>query len=486
MHVLHIIPDLTLGGGGRNLLSVAGRLDREYIRQTVISLGPIVQTARNRLNELSVPYHSDPPHRFVQNAFLAADTVLLHYWHSAKMERLLRQPLPAARIALWALVYGGFAPQILTSKLVAFADRVLVTASATQDLPALKSAPSRPVLIPSVVDFERMEGIGRERKRSGPVRVGYLGYADFIKLHPDFVAMSCAIDRDVLFPVWGPGGAYPKIEAQALEIQQSDRFQLNGPTENIQEAFQSMDVFGYPLSVESYGTSDRSLLEAMYAALPTVVFDRPGLRDLVQDGITGYSVHQPNEYIDAVTKLIDDASSRIGMGRAAKAFVLKNFDPGIVINRLIHELTGLLYTPKRIRKWPGQISPDDGATLFIDALGDHSEPFRKSLQLVPIDPRDNADECLTTISPGMRNAGAGGLFEYRRVFPNDPHISYWCGLALLGSQDYRAALAEFLSARRLGLPAKRLRFWTMEALSGMRAYSSRATSLGGNSICEPT
>jgi glycosyltransferase involved in cell wall biosynthesis len=477
VHLLHLIPDITGGGGGRNLLSVANWLHDQGMRQSVIATGAIAPSARAAFEKLDVAWLSDPSRAAVRDAIATADVVILHYWHSARMEHLLRQQLPESRIMLWAYIFGGVAPQILSSALLRFVDGAFVTATATTALPAFRSARYRPVFVPGVIDCEA--GIQhRVRDEGGAVRIGYLGYVDFIKLHPDFVAMSAAIDRDVLIPVWGAGNAYSAIEAQARELGRPDRFQLNGPTDDVLTAFHAMDVFGYPLTAESYGTADRAMQEAMYCELPSVVFDRPGLRDLIVDGKTGYVVREPAEYVQAVTRLVDDPDLRVAMGRAAKAFLLERFDRQAVMSRMIAELRDLASTPKRWRQWPGsdEIS-GRGAALFVDALADHSGPFRISLRQQASSARDDADEAIVGTTPGMRNAGAGGLFDYRQVFPEDPQLLYWSGLALLGSHDYRAALSELVSARRFGFPPERLLPWIMKALASIRSSGESSKQL---------
>jgi len=469
MRVLHIIPDLTLGGAARHALDMAKRLHGEGISQGVISLGPIHRSSRDYLRSLDVELGQDLPHARISEAICAADVVLIHYWHSARLERLLRLPLPAARIAVWAKIYGGYAPQLLNKALAAFSDRIFVTASASLDLPALRAFTDRAALLPTAADFGRLRQQDGERSRSGKVRIGYLGYVDFMKLHPDFVAMSSAINRDVAVPVWGGGGAYPAMRAQASALGQSERFQFHGPTENIADALRSMDIFGYPLCADSYGTSDKSLQEAMYVELPAVVFDRPGLRDLIRDGETAYVVRNQSEYAQAVTRLVDDAGHRVAMGQSAKRFLLRNFDPDRLFERLLGELTGLAALPKRSRRWPGETPANSGAELFVDALSEHGDRFRISLASEGVCTCEDFDEAIGGISLQLRNPGAGGLFEYRHVFPEDPYIAFWCGLALLGAEEYRGSLSEFASARRLGLPEERVRPWAVETVARMRA-----------------
>ena len=148
------------------------------------------------------------------------------------------------RIVAWIKVVGDTVPQIVTADLVRFVDRVIVTSLATTALPALQSLSAPPLYVPSIGDFDRVGE--RLSEPDGPIRVGYLGLVGFEKLHPDFIAMSAAVARPIVVPVWGDGDDYPRLKAQAAAAGCADRFRWNGPTERIGDAFSDMHVFGYP------------------------------------------------------------------------------------------------------------------------------------------------------------------------------------------------------------------------------------------------
>ena len=76
----------------------------------------------------------------------------------------------------------------------------------------------------------------------------------------------------------------------------------------------------------------RTVLEAAAMELPTVGFDVPGVREAVRDGSTGYLV--PFQDVEAmagsVATLLDDASLRRKMGKAARNMVEIEFDSHII------------------------------------------------------------------------------------------------------------------------------------------------------------
>ncbi len=77
--------------------------------------------------------------------------------------------------------------------------------------------------------------------------------------------------------------------------------------------FQLADIFAFPSRTETFG---QVVQEAMASALPVIVFDAPGVRDLVADGRTGL-IARGNSMYDELLKLLTDASLRARLGEAA-------------------------------------------------------------------------------------------------------------------------------------------------------------------------
>ena len=203
----------------------------------------------------------------------------------------------------------------------------------------------------------------------------------------------------------------------------------------------------------------------MYARVPAVVFDRPGYRDFVRHGETALVVRKSRGYIEAVTQLVDDRDLRRRIGHAARAFVERELSPDRHYGNLEAMLADLVAgVQKHRRAWPGAtIAPGEGAQLFVDSLGAHAGPFCDSRRGAIRQRRLAADKTIAQLPPAIRNPGAGGLFDYRRAFPDDPAIAFWCGLSEFGRGAYVNALAHLLVARRHGFPADRAQPWITTA-----------------------
>jgi glycosyltransferase involved in cell wall biosynthesis len=71
----------------------------------------------------------------------------------------------------------------------------------------------------------------------------------------------------------------------------------------------------HPAHHEGWGTV---VMEAAAAGLPTVAFDVPGLRDSIDDGVTGVLAPDEDAFLDAWTRLGTDATTRARMSDAAR------------------------------------------------------------------------------------------------------------------------------------------------------------------------
>ena len=85
----------------------------------------------------------------------------------------------------------------------------------------------------------------------------------------------------------------------------------------------------------------KSLLEAAALERPVITTDVPGCRQAVIDGITGYlcEVANSQDLADKILKFILlNTEERFKMGKAARNFVVTNFDENIVINSYINTI----------------------------------------------------------------------------------------------------------------------------------------------------
>lgn len=83
------------------------------------------------------------------------------------------------------------------------------------------------------------------------------------------------------------------------------------------------------------------LLESSACARPIITTDRPGCREVIENGVNGYVVKQQNsqDLIEKIEKFLNlNAQERKAMGLAGRAKVEKEFDRQIVVEKYIDEV----------------------------------------------------------------------------------------------------------------------------------------------------
>ena len=87
----------------------------------------------------------------------------------------------------------------------------------------------------------------------------------------------------------------------------------------LSEAYASADIFVFPSALETFGLV---VVEAMAAGLPVVSSRVGGVRDIVQEGVTGYTfdVNDIEGMVDGVARIASSRARIAEMGRAARAF----------------------------------------------------------------------------------------------------------------------------------------------------------------------
>jgi hypothetical protein len=284
-------------------------------------------------------------------------------------------------------------------------------------------------------------------------------------MHPDYISLSASVpDEDIRFGIWGWGTAYPTLKSQAARIGQEHRFQFHGTVTDSADALSNMHVHGYPLCEDTYATNDRTMQEAMSMGLPSVILDRPGLRDLAIDGVTALVTKSAHDYAEAIAKLRADAELRKQLGQGAREHMRLYFEPTAWKGQLYQILTEALSRPKRPRKSMDGRTPVIGARLFVASLGRLAGEYARSVTSFERGRSRSEEEliddeqAIAAATPGLCNPGGGGILNYRAAFPYDPVLRYWSGLIFSHQGHYAVALAEFLEALKLGLPKRRLEF----------------------------
>ncbi|MGB6430243.1 MAG: glycosyltransferase family 4 protein [Candidatus Acidiferrales bacterium] len=131
---------------------------------------------------------------------------------------------------------------------------------------------------------------------------------------------------DVFYVVVGEGDLRPRLEELAREHSVEDRVIFTGEVQfdRLRGYYARTDVFAMPSRQEGFGIV---FAEAGLFGKPAIAGDQGGAPEVVQDGVTGFSV-DPDD-LEALTslliKLLQDEPLRARMGAAGRRRVQENF-----------------------------------------------------------------------------------------------------------------------------------------------------------------
>lgn len=111
------------------------------------------------------------------------------------------------------------------------------------------------------------------------------------------------------------------VEEQGL----SGRVFFPGPTAEVYQVFAGAAVVVHTSWTESFGMA---LVEAQSCGVPVIAHDLEGMREVVQEGVSGFLVEPGNvdQLAARLDELLGDRELREKMGRAAAAWARENFD----------------------------------------------------------------------------------------------------------------------------------------------------------------
>lgn len=178
--------------------------------------------------------------------------------------------------------------------------------------------------------------IPRYPKIPKDISVGYFGTINFSKLHPSFVEFIRQANDEIehknvtnknikkLSKVKMIGeyneNIRDQLNQQCDKVGESEILQFTGyiPDNKLVSELGSINVIAYILNPKHYGTTENSLLEAMSMGIVPIVLNNPAESYLVDNGKTGFIVHNPKEFGEIILYLSEspDERKKIGMNAA--------------------------------------------------------------------------------------------------------------------------------------------------------------------------
>ncbi|MDB2407702.1 glycosyltransferase [Jannaschia sp.] len=250
---------------------------------------------------------------------------------------MLREPLEAARrMGVPSLVHArelilqdtalaeriGLSPEEIVTKIWDVSDGVIANSKATAacfDDP--DDARRRCAIVYNTADLDAMRDLPPPRV-DGTLRVGLISSNVPKKGLKDFAEVArhvCALRSDIEFRIIGPRTpAIEEIEGRIADGTLPDRLVIGGYRDTPAAAIAEVDVvLSISLFCESFG---RTVLEAMAASRPAIVYDFGAPPEMIEDGRTGFVVpfRDVAALADRIGQLADDRGAMLQMGLRAR------------------------------------------------------------------------------------------------------------------------------------------------------------------------
>ncbi len=205
---------------------------------------------------------------------------------------------------------------LLKNIITKFADKIIVTTSdLAQNLPRKKT-----VVIPNSIDTDKFKAF-RTNKDIDILFVGRLEKQKNLQFLLDAISLTSQKIK-VIFV----GSGIEKVQlinkAKHLKI----NFQLfsNIAHDKLPKLYNRARVFILPSLIEGH---PKALLEAMSCGLPVIGTNVNGINNLIKHNETGLLIEQnPNSLARAIIKILNSLQCRKKLGKAARKYILDNYE----------------------------------------------------------------------------------------------------------------------------------------------------------------
>lgn len=204
------------------------------------------------------------------------------------------------------------------------ADRIVVPTSSAAQVAHQRSgaAVGKIVVVPNGVDVPAT----RPEYRFGtpPHRVVFLGRLDPVKRLPDLLDAVKLLDGMVRLDIYGEGAERASLSKRIEQLQISSLVALRGGIDGPYQALGDAELLVLPSEAEGFGLV---LIEAMAAGVPVVATNAPGIRDVVQNNVTGLlvPVGTPADLADAIRRVVTNHELGQRLAAAGWAMVRNRF-----------------------------------------------------------------------------------------------------------------------------------------------------------------
>ena len=176
-------------------------------------------------------------------------------------------------------------------------------------------------VIHTSVDTEKFKPINRDKKES--IVIGWMGSHSTAKYLAELKNVFLKLNAKYKFTVKIIGAG----EGYDFEIPGVNVVKLNWRLKDEIAQFQSFDIGVYPLPENEWtkGKTGFKTIQYMSVGVPCVVSDVGANRDIIKDGVNGYLARTEEEWVEKISKLIEEPKLRRNIGLEGRKTVEEKF-----------------------------------------------------------------------------------------------------------------------------------------------------------------
>lgn len=356
---LHVDTERHWRGGQQQVLHLLAGLRERGLRAELVARPgcPLADRAADagiRVHQLALRGEWDVASAFRLARILRKggfDVLHLHTSHAHGLGRLASVAAPASKVVVSRRVVFPVKGAIRGwLKYRHGVDKYIAISYAVKD--ALTDAgvpPERVAVVASGVAPDRFDCVAPADLRAefgfhpGAQLVGVVGHLAASKGQQDFLSAVATLAEkhsDARFLLVGEGDCRAALERQAEGLGIAERVAFTGFRSDVPAVLAALDVFVMPSHAEGLCTS---VIEAMMAGLPVVGTSVGGLREVIDDGVTGLLVTlgRQGALAEAIGRLLSDGALRRRMGTAGRERAHEHFGVKNMIEKTI-EVYGAL------------------------------------------------------------------------------------------------------------------------------------------------
>lgn len=423
MNILHITAHLG-GGVGRAISSLV--MEEKINRHRIICLQ---QPEKMQFVKLCKAAGAGvlmvPPTERICQEMSRCDVLIVHWWDHPVMVKFLAEfPSIPVRLVLWVHISGcsyPFLPYSFLNK----AQAIFFTTPYSYENPEWSEKELTLIRKKSCVMYgsgvlHPSQHMRDEAAHQKNYCIGYAGTFARSKIHPSFVQACYLILHSIPETRFLLAGDLDKNswvlkEAEALGIR--DHFICLGYLENMEPFWDQIDVFGYPLNPQHFGTTENVILEAMCAGVPVVLLNQAAEKYIITHKISGILAENIEDYADWIIRLYYDPSLRVSLGKQAIKRTKDKFDHALVVRKFQSKLVQSEKKEKQI-------------VSFVDVLG--REPIDWFMSALPHPLRCNFLQlrngkmsekeeklCIDHLPFILKEMSKSSITHFARIFPED-------------------------------------------------------------------